>query len=124
MVEKSLKEWIYQVTSSIGGEEIERATPTITGGNSGNWSELIKIGHIVQLKLAVNFNLNLTAGTATVVGTVPDGFRPITEVTIGGYILGGTYGFLYVEPNGEIKLQRVSTGTGNLIRQSPVYITP
>ena len=104
-------------------KEVERATPTLTGSYTANWSELIKVGHVVQLKLAVNFSLNLPAGTQTTVGTVPEGFRPIEEVIVGGHILGGEYGFAYVEPTGEIKLQRVSGGTGNLIRQNLVYIT-
>lgn len=98
-------------------------TPSITGTNTANYCTLTKVGNIVEFHFAVNFSLNLPAGTNTKVGTIPEGFRPVNEVSVGGYILGGTYGFVYIKPNGDIELQRVAAGTGNLIRQHLVWIT-
>lgn len=110
-------------SETITNDEIITGTPTITGANSGVYCNLSRMGKMVRFQFGVNFNLNLDAGTSTIVGSIPLGFRPTAEVTVGGYILGGTYGFAYLEPNGEIKLQRVNAGTGNLIRQNFVYFT-
>lgn len=98
-------------------------TPSITGTNTANYCTLTKVGNVVEFNFAVNFSLNLPAGTNTKVGTIPEGFRPVNEVSVGGYILGGTYGFAYVKPNGDIELQRVAAGTSNLLRQHLVWIT-
>lgn len=112
--------WISEAAVS---NEIVIGTPTITGANSGVYCNLSRLGRTVRFQFGVNFNLNLAASTITTVGSVPIGFRPASEVVVGGYILGGTYGFAYIEPNGEIRLQRAAAGTGNLIRQNFVYFT-
>ena len=112
--------WISEAAVS---NEIVMGAPTITGANSGVYCNLSRLGKTVHFQFGVNFTLNLAASTITTVGTIPLGFRPAAEVTVGGCILGGTYGFVYLEPNGEIKLQRVNAGTGNLIRQNLVYFT-
>lgn len=111
------------VSKTIENNDTISGTPTFTGSHSGNWSSLTKVGKMVQFKLSANFNMSLTAGTNTPIGSIPEGFRPISEVVVGGYIVGGTYGFVFIEPDGTIMLQRVAAGTGNLVRQNIVYFT-
>lgn len=111
------------VSKTIENNDIISGTPTFTGSHSGNWSSLTKVGKMVEFRLMANFNMSLAAGTNTPIGSVPEGFRPISEVIVGGCIVGSTYGFIFIEPDGTIMLQRVAAGTSNLVRQNIVYFT-
>lgn len=82
-----------------------------TDYSSTQTTSVIRNGNYVQIQGAVKNSAVLPAADSTIVGTVPAGYRPVTNINITAHGSGMNLFLLQVSTTGSITVSRYGTGT-------------
>lgn len=79
-----VKKLFYKILDFLS---IKSATPTITRTSGGTVSSIVygRTGNVAMLSFAVAYNTSVASGANVFVGTLEDGYRPVTHARGCGY---------------------------------------
>ena len=117
--------FIFSILGSSVNASI-KSTASFTLGSVYGANELIKNGNIVVFNLGYNLpeDSQLTEYNIVVVGTIPEEYRPIGDITISMQTRNNGFFIFGIYPTGTVTVQRfASLGTSRNVNINLTWIT-